>query len=244
MFRVIGVALFLLVFFIFSIPAYGAELIIGKINPAAQAKSSQWIVNKALHCILFISGTKIITKGLENVPKDETVLYVGNHRSYFDIVACYPLIKNNTGFIAKKEMAKIPFVRIWMRFMNCQFLDRDNIKEGLKTILTCIDLVKNGTSIFIFPEGTRSKTDEMLPFKEGSLKIAQKSGCAIVPVAITGTSAIFEDHIPWIKKKTIVIEFCPPVYATNLEKDHQKHLGQYVQNVIANALDVNKELSA
>ena len=89
------------------------------------------------------------------------VLYVGNHRSYFDIIIGYTLAKNNTGFVAKKSMEKLPFVSVWMKFINCQFLDRENIKEGLKTVLKCIDLVKGGTSIWIFPEGTRTPGNEI-----------------------------------------------------------------------------------
>ena len=127
------------------------------------------------------------------------VLYVGNHRSYFDIIIGYTLAKNNTGFVAKKSMEKLPFVSVWMKFINCQFLDRENIKEGLKTVLKCIDLVKGGTSIWIFPEGTRTPGNEMLSFKEGSFKIAEKTGCPIIPVAINNTEEIFENHMPRIK---------------------------------------------
>lgn len=111
------------------------------------------------------------------------VLYVGNHRSIFDIILSYPFLKNNTGFVAKESLKKTPLVGWWMWYLNCLFLNRENIKEGLKTILKGVELVKNGSSIFIFPEGTRSETEDLLPFKEGSLKIAEKGKCPIVPVA-------------------------------------------------------------
>ena len=80
-------------------------------------------------------------------------------------------------------MEKIPILRTWMANVNCLFLDRKNIKEGLKTILQGIEKVKNGISIWIFPEGTRNTNEditELLPFKEGSLKIAEKSGCPVI----------------------------------------------------------------
>lgn len=242
MIRTIALALFLLIFFILSIPLYLIETIIGLFSKNAKTKSSQWIVCLALRFIRCICGIHLTVKGIENVPKDVPVLYVGNHRSYFDIVIGYTLAKNNTGFVAKKEMEKLPFINIWMKYLNCQFLDRENAKEGLKTILKCIDLIKNGTSIWIFPEGTRSPGDEMLPFKEGSFKIAEKSGCPIVPVAISNTEEIFENQAPRIKSRHVIFEFGQPIDTAALDRADKKRLGARVQATIAEMLEKNKQL--
>ena len=240
MIRLILVALFLLVYFIFSIPMFLIELIVGRFSKSAKAKSSQWIVcNLGFKPILFLSGVRLTVKGLENVPKDQPVLYVGNHRSYFDIVIGYTLAKNNTGFVAKKSMEKLPFISVWMKFINCQFLDRDNIKEGLKTILKCIELIKEDTSIWIFPEGTRSPGDEMLPFKEGSFKIAEKTCCPIVPVAITDTEEIFENHMPRIRGTKVTFTFGEPIDIKSMDKDTRRHLGTHVQEIIKQMLEAN-----
>jgi len=144
--------------------------------------------------------------------------------------------------MAKKEIAKVPFVSYWMRYLQCLFLDRDDIKQGLKTILKGIDLIKAGYSVFISPEGTRSQGTEMLPFKEGSFKIAQKTGCAIIPVAISNTDALFEKQAPWIHSAHVIIEYGKPIYPTELSKEDQKFLGSYVQNIIREMLEKNKEL--
>jgi len=237
MIRFIFVAIILLLFFIISIPLYLIEIIIGLFSKDIKARSSQWIVVKIFKLILFVCGTKIDTTGLDNVPKDIPVLYVGNHQSYFDIVAGYTLVNNNTGFLSKKELLKIPFINVWMIFLNCQFLDRDNIKEGLKTILKCIELIKSGISIFIFPEGTRSPGEAMLPFKEGSLKIAEKAGCPVIPVAILNTEQIFENHIPHIKPAKVYFQFGKPIYLKDLAKEDRKHSGAYVQEIIKNMLE-------
>mgnify|MGYP002233635792 CR=1 FL=1 len=87
-----------------------------------------------------------------------------------------PAAPRLTGYIAKKEMLKYPLLRDWMKRLYCLFLDRDNPKEGLKTILTAIDYVKKGISICIFPEGTRNDGEELsiLPFHNGSFKIARR----------------------------------------------------------------------
>jgi 1-acyl-sn-glycerol-3-phosphate acyltransferase len=80
------------------------------------------------------------------------------------------------------------------------FLDRKDTKQGLKIILKAIDYVKEGISIFVFPEGTRSKDGKMIPFKAGAFKISTKTGCPIIPVVLSGTADIFENHLPKIKK--------------------------------------------
>lgn len=242
MIRIILVGIFLLIYFIISIPLFLIETIIGKFNPELKTRSSQSIVCSAFRVIMFISGVKLTVKGRENIPKDTPVLYVGNHRSYFDIVIGYTLAKNNTGFIAKKEMLKIPFISTWMRYLNCQFLDRDDIKEGLKMVLRCIDLVKHGSSIWVFPEGTRTSGDEMLTFKDGSLKIAEKTGCPIIPVSINNTEQLFEEHLPFIKSSRVAFEFGTPIYLKDLDKYTRKHAGTYVQERIKGMVEQNRFL--
>ena len=149
-----------------------------------------------------------------------------------------------TGYVAKKEMEKIPLLSTWMRFVYCLFLDRENPKEGLKTILQAIDYVKQGISICIFPEGTRNKGEElsMLPFKEGAFKIAAKTGCAIVPISMNNTAAIFENQFPRIKKVNVVVEYGTPIYPKDLAPEDKKHIGAYVQNIIQETINKNAEL--
>jgi 1-acyl-sn-glycerol-3-phosphate acyltransferase len=240
--RTLGICLFLFLFFIISIPLYLVETIIGKFSPYRKVTSSQAIVVWALNCMLFISGTKKTIIGLENVPKDQAVLYAANHRSYFDIIVGYTSVPNLTGFVAKKEMKKVPFISVWMKYLNCLFLDRDNIKEGLKMVLEGIELIKKGYSLWIAPEGTRNTEKELLTFKEGSLKIAEKSGCPIIPVTLNNTDAQFERQFPWVKKAHIIIEFGKPIYPNELEKEQRKFLGSHVQSIIQNTYNKNQSL--
>ena len=151
------------------------------------------------------------------------------------------------GFVAKKEMEKIPLLSKWMLNVNCLFLDRNNIKEGLKTILAGIEKVRRGVSVWIFPEGTRNKNEQLsdlLPFKEGSLKIAEKSGCPVVPVAIKGTAEVFEKHIPLICPSHVVIEFGEPFIVKELDPENRKFVGAYTREKIAGMLsEMEKENS-
>ncbi len=167
------------------------------------------------------------------IPENGAALFVGNHRSYFDIVLTYTLFPSITGYVAKKEMLRYPLLKDWMKNIHCLFLDRDNIKEGLKTILKGVEEVKNGISLCIFPEGTRNReNDTFLPFREGSFKIAEKGGVPIVPMVILNSADLFEDHLPRIKKATVIIEFQEPVYTDKMDRNEKKNLGGQISNLI------------
>lgn len=240
--RLILALLFLLIFFIISIPLYLIELIIGLFSHRAMVASSQRIVKVAFKMLLFVCGVKKTVIGVENIPRDEAVLFISNHRSIFDIAIAYSTLPTLTGFMAKKEIARIPFLSTWMRFLQCLFLDRDDIKQGLKTILKAIEQVKAGYSVFISPEGTRNHGDELLPFKEGSFKVAEKTGCAIIPVSISNADEIFENHKPWVHGTHVVIEYGKPIYPKDLSKEQMKFLGSYVRDIIGETLARNASL--
>lgn len=245
MIRFIIVCICVIGYLILSIPILLAEWVVGKFNPRAKDISSLRIIQTVFRFILKVTGADITIIGHENVPKDQAVLYIGNHRSFFDILLTYVHCPDLTGYVAKKEMAPIPLLSIWMRYLHCLFLDRKDIKEGMKTILTAIEKVKNGISICIFPEGTRNKGDdelELLPFHEGSFKIATKSGCPIIPMAISNSAEIFENHFPKIKPCKVVVEYGKPIYPEQLSKEDKKRLGAYTQGIILETLKKNQEL--
>jgi len=208
MLRYVIIILFIALFLVCSIPLMLVEWIIGKFNQDLKNRSSLAIVLWAFRTALWLAGTKVIVKGEENIPQDTAVLYVGNHRSLFDIPITYVRVPRPTGYVAKLELKKVPLLRFWMKNLHCLFLDRKNIKQGLKTILTGIEKAKSGISICIFPEGTRNKNNDcVLPFHEGSFKIAEKSGVPIVPMVLINTASIFEDHFPKVKKATVIVEY-------------------------------------
>ena len=205
MIRLVIVAITVIGFLILSIPILFVEWIIGKFSPRTKEISSLRIIQAVFKFILWEAGTKVTIIGEENVPKDTPVLYIGNHRSYFDIVLSYSRCPIRTGYIAKKEMERYPLLSNWMRYLHCLFLD-------------------------------------LLPFHEGSFKIASKSGCAIIPMAMNNTAEIFEAHMPKIKSTHVVLEYGKPIYVKELSKEDQKHLGTYTQNIIYEMLEKNKSL--
>lgn len=243
MIRFLAVASFVILFLIFSIPLLIAEWIIGKFRMDWKDRSSLTIVNWAFRCCLFLAGTSVTVLGEENVPSDTAVLYVANHRSYFDILLTYVRVPRPTGYVAKKEMLRYPLLVNWMKNLHCLFLDRDNIKEGLKTILHGVEEVKSGISICIFPEGTRNKVqDTFLPFHEGSFKIAEKAHCPIIPIAINNSAGVFEDHLPRMKPAHVVIEYGQPILMSELSKEEKRRVGQIAKQQIEAMYTKNKEL--
>ena len=217
----------------------------GQVDPVAVEEESTQRVRAIFKKLLKMAGVTVEVRGFENIPQDRPVLYVGNHRSYFDILVGYTTAPGLLGFVAKKEMEKIPLLSKWMLNVNCLFLDRDNIKEGLKTILAGIEKIRRGVSVWIFPEGTRNKNEQLsnlLPFKEGSLKIAEKSGCPVVPVAIKGTADVFEKHIPCIRPSHVIIEFGKPFIVKELDPENRKFVGAYTREKIVGMLsELEKE---
>ena len=239
MIRFILVALTLLSFLVLSIPILLFEAVLGKFDPEAKDRQCLAVVQTMFRLLLWLAGTKVTVEGAENIPKDQAVLFVGNHRSYFDVLIGYTTVPGLLGFVAKKEMLRYPLLNIWMVNVHCLFLDRKDIRAGLKSILTGVERVKEGISIWIFPEGTRNDHEDpldLLPFKEGSLKIADKSGCPVIPVAMVGNSAIFEDHIPRMVPQKVRVRYGQPIYLKELPRELKKKSGAYVRDVIIEML--------
>lgn len=236
MLRFVITALFLFLFGVLSIFWLGILWIIGKFNIETKAKLSQGSVKIALIVVGKLAGVKLNVRGHEKVPGNEAVLYVANHSSFFDIVMGLPLVKGQTAFISKKEN-RFPILTQYMNNTHGMFFDRNDMKQGMKIILDSIELIKQGISVFIFPEGTRTKTGELNTFKEGSFKIASKTGCKVVPIAISGTAAIFEDHLPWLKAGEVTIQFGDPFVIGELSDEDKKFPGKYTQGIIQELLD-------
>lgn len=233
--RLLLIILLYFIIAVISIPLLLIECIVRKINEKAAAAFAIRVVRVAFSIALFISGCKKEVVGLENIPKDQPVMFAANHRSFYDIILAYECVAKahvQTAFVSKKEIGKFPVIAQWMYFLNCLFMDRDDMKQSMGVIVHAIALIKSGYSIYIAPEGTRNDRDTLLPFKEGSMRIATKSDAPVVPVCIKGTEKIFEDHLPWIHGGHIYIEFGKPIYTAELDKDAKKHLGAHLQGII------------
>lgn len=234
--KTILIILSIIIITVLSIPLWLIEFIIKAVSPRASHSFAQCIVRVVFRMWLGISGTRYTVYGIENVPKDEPVLYIANHRSFFDIIIAYANVPNLTSFVSKKSIGYIPCVGQWMWFLSCIFLDRDSIKSGMEMIKTAASLIKDkGYSVYIAPEGKRNSSDELLPFKEGSFRIATISNCKIVPICYTNTEKIFEDHLPWVRKaKSVTMEFGKPIDISGMDRMEKKHLGAKFHEIVQN----------
>lgn len=236
--RTFLVLLTLIIFFICFLPVMLVLFFLRKNHLDISMRASRVILRGVISVILFFSGTRTLVEGKDNIP-DEPCLFVANHRSYYDTLINYMCMTMPTGYVAKKELKRIPLLWHWIALMGSVFLDRTNIKNGLKAILEAIDVVKKGYSMVIFPEGTRNKAaDKDIPgeFKEGSLQIAKKAHCMIVPVAIKNTEACFEDHPPWVRACDVRISFLKPLSLEDIPKEYQKAPASYVRSLIVSEL--------
>ena len=234
MIRFILVILTAFLYLILSIPVLLVLLLIRKKKPEVCDKVSRALIRWIFRVILFFAGTKITVEGQENIPNDRAVLYIGNHRSYFDILVTYTTVPGSCGFVAKKELARIPLLKNWMELIHCLFLDRSDIKQGLQMILAGCEEIKSGTSICIFPEGTRYKGEEggAGEFKQGAFRIAVKTGAPVVPVAITGARALFENNGNLCHPGTVRIKVLPPIQTAGMSRAEQKQLPDAVRQTI------------
>ncbi|OQA24582.1 MAG: 1-acyl-sn-glycerol-3-phosphate acyltransferase [Firmicutes bacterium ADurb.Bin354] len=243
MIRFIILVPLLIIFLTVSIPLQLIALLVGIVSPSARDKMSLGIVNWAFGVCLKLASVKTTFIGLENVPKDEPVLYIINHRSIFDILITYRQVPRPTGYIAKKEMKKYLTLTTWMMMLHCEFLDRTDLRQGLKVIKSSAAKIKRGISMAIFPEGTRNKTVEpTLEFHKGSFKIAEMGKCKIVPVVLNNTQTIFEDHLPALKPAHVVVEYLPPVDVPSMSREERKNLPETVRAMMTETYIKNKAL--
>ena len=240
MIRFILVCIVVIGYLILSIPILLVEWIIGRFSPEKKDISSLRIIQAVFRFILKITGAKITVIGEENVPKDTPVLYIGNHRSYFDILLTYSRCPIRTGYIAKKEMEKIPLLPLYMRDIGCLFLDREDIKQGLSVIKQGTEYMKQGHSMVVFPEGTRNQTDTLLPFREGGYKMAEKSKSPIVPVSICRSDLMLESAPKKrIHSHSVTIEFGKPIYPCELPPKERKERYAEFPQLIQDMYDKN-----
>lgn len=155
----------------------------------------RFLLNSATWLGLKLTGVRVHVTGMEKLPKNQKLLFVGNHISNYDpIVTWYALRKWNIAYISKPENFKIPlFGRI---IRKCCFLpiDRENPRSAIATIHQAAEILAAGeTSIGVYPEGTRSRTGQLLPFHDGVFKIAKKAGVPIAVVAVEGTDRIYRN---------------------------------------------------
>ena len=134
--------------------------------------------------ILKITGVQLTVTGLENIPKDTACVFVGNHRSYYDIPLLLASLDAPHGILAKEELEKIPLLNRWMKLLGCVFVQRDDVRASVRALNDATAIVESGKSFVIFPEGTREKEGRLMQPKSGLFVIAAQAGVDVVPARV------------------------------------------------------------
>jgi 1-acyl-sn-glycerol-3-phosphate acyltransferase len=194
-----------------------------------------WFIRSWSRAILRAIGARITITGLENIPDDERLCFVGNHQGDLDIVIMLAYLPRPVGFIAKSQAAWFPFLNIWIAVLGSSFIKRNSPKQGMKAIARGVRSIERGHALVIYPEGTRSRGPAMLPFHKGAFKLATRSGATIVPVTIDGSWRVWEAHTR-IESGDVRVVVHPPIRTASLDVEERKAVPARVEAAIASAL--------
>ena len=181
------------------------------------------------------TGSTVEVIGRENLPSEGSICYISNHQGMFDIPLVLGFMDHPVGFIAKQELFKIPVLSWWMQEIPCVFIDRGSARKAMESFTTSAKVIKEGHPMVIFPEGTRSRSDDVAAFHLGSFKLPVMAEATIVPLAIKGSWRIHEID-KGIHKTHLKLKIMPPILPTDpLYKD--KHaLSDTLHQMISDAV--------
>jgi len=181
--------------------------------------ASQWFYfhSRVLSGFIFkLVGLKLhvsMSESAQKIMKDKkAVCFFSNHTSMLDIPAVVFVSKVQTGFVAKAVVRKIPAINLLAKAMKCVFIDRSNRQDSINGIRNGVKILESGHSMLVFPEGTRSKTGAIAPFKPGSFRLAMESHTPIIPVTIKGLRQSMEGRKKFFGSFDAYIDFGNPVY--------------------------------
>jgi 1-acyl-sn-glycerol-3-phosphate acyltransferase len=185
---------------------------------------------------LMLAGVRLEAEGQENIPRDRAVIYMANHQSNFDILALYAGLPVQFRWLAKEELFRIPLFGFAMRRSGYIPLDRSGRKKALHSMTEAARRIAEGTSVIVFPEGTRSPDGSILPFKKGGFMLAQQAGASIVPVAIEGCGDVMPKNSRWIRRGKIRVRIFPAVETADRTAVGREQLQEAVRRPIAEAV--------
>jgi len=182
---------------------------------------------------LFFAGLRVQIQGVENIPYDHPAIYVSNHQSNFDIPIIYAGLPVQFRWMAKQELFRVPFFGLAMKRSGMISIDRSNLRTTMRSIIAAAQRIKEGTSVIIFPEGTRTPDGKLQEFKKGALLIAAKAQVPVVPIAIHGSYQIQPKDRWKVNGGPLRIEILPPITTEGLKSSDIDTLTRKVHDQIA-----------
>ena len=190
--------------------------------------------------ILFVSRVTVHVSGISNIDPEKSYIFMANHQSNFDILALFAGLPVQFRWLAKAELFKIPIFAQGMRGCGYISIDRRNRESAFQSIREAGEKIRNGASVMIFPEGTRSWDGKLLSFKKGGFVLAVDSGVPIVPMVITGSLAVMPKKQLKVKSGKILLRILSPIDHSSMEISNKNELLQIVQDTISKEL-IRKE---
>lgn len=184
-----------------------------------------------------IAGISVRISGSENLIPDQTYIFVGNHVSQFDIFSFQGYFPHDFRWIAKKELFSIPFFGKAMLRSGIVPIDRSHGREALKSLNKAAKQIGGGTSVLIFPEGTRSPDGKLHPFKTGAITLAIKAGVPVVPIGFIGTHEILPKGKLLAGSGKIIIRIGSPIATTNYKSKDKQELTEHLHDKVAELLE-------
>jgi len=201
---------------------------------------SQDIAHNFIHfwgrSCLFLAGLKIDVNGTENIPFGTPAIYVSNHQSNFDIPIIYSGLPVTFNWLAKKELFQVPLFGHAMKRSGCIPIDRSNRRTTMLSIIAAAQQIKDGASVIIFPEGTRSPDGRLQEFKKGALLIAAKAQVPVVPIAIHGSYQVLPKDRWRIEPGKLKLDILPPIPTADLKTSDIDNLTEKIHDMIATSL--------
>lgn len=183
--------------------------------------------------ICFLAGVRLKVEGLENIDHKKAHIYVANHESQMDITVIVRAVTLPLFFVAKKELAKVPVLGWYISAMNMIFIDRKDREKAMESMRLATERIKAGLNVITFPEGTRTKTGELMVFKKGSFIIAKEGGVGVIPIAIAGTRAVLPSGGFLLKPGKVVVKIGKPITPEDFEKLSAEELASLSRERIA-----------
>jgi len=187
--------------------------------------------------ILWASGVRVETNGLNKIDKDKAYIYIPNHLSFFDIFALLAGLPVDFKFIFKEEIMRVPILGWAMRRAGYISISRSSPAKARRSVKQAVDMVKNGASLVMFAEGTRSKDGHLQPLKRGAFQLAISSGSPIVPIAIKGSNKVMPKGAFKLKKGFITIQLGTPISTVNYERKTMPELIERVTGSLRTMLE-------
>lgn len=161
--------------------------------------------------ILWIYGIRVTIRGAEFLDPSKQYIYVSNHASLFDIPAVVTTIPDQIRIVLKRELTRVPFFGLAMKYGSYVVIDRARAKDAMKSLEKAAEKINQGQSVFLFAEGTRTMTGKLQPFKRGAFALAVKTGAPVVPVAINNTFGILPKGSRNVHPKDITVVLDKPI---------------------------------